>query len=160
VGCNCAASIAQIFERIRSDRSPRAEIAAKDAALAAKDSQIETLRELTSVRVREHYLATKTQLEDYIEKLKRQIEGLESAPKTVESRAQSLESDARLSRVFHEMLDQTREWLKVVNRDYRELAGEPHEFDHSARGAAKLSAELDRTHPGWRTHKPRGQLIE
>jgi hypothetical protein len=38
-------AVIQILEMVRSDRSHKAEVAAKDAALAAKDSQIETLRD-------------------------------------------------------------------------------------------------------------------
>ncbi len=81
-------TLAQIVAIIRSERLLKREIAAKDAALASKDdalsakdaalaakeetlrikeAQIALLGELTSSKVREHHVATKTQLEEYID---------------------------------------------------------------------------------------------
>jgi hypothetical protein len=78
-------AVAQIVQIVRSEQALKREIAAKDAALSAKDdalkardAQIEALRELTSVKVREHYQATKVQLEEYIDELKSKIQQLES----------------------------------------------------------------------------------
>lgn len=88
---------AQLIEILRSSNAHKSEIKAKDAALAAKDAQLETLRELTSVRVREHYLATKAQLEQYVEDLKRQLE--ESERETLALRDDHISKKVLLDRL-------------------------------------------------------------
>lgn len=70
VGMNALASI---LWGVQARRALKEQIAAKDAALLARDAQIETLRELTSAKVMEHFSAMKSQLEGFIDMLEKQI---------------------------------------------------------------------------------------
>jgi len=126
-------TISQIAAIIRSERALAREIAAKDAALEAKDAalaskdaalaakdealrardaQIEALRELTSVKVREHYQATKAQLEEYIDQLKSRIQEFESTSHHDTEGIAGVDR-AELALVLQDALDATLEKIEV-----------------------------------------------
>jgi len=124
-------AIAQIIQIVRSEQALKREIAAKDAALAAKDdalkardAQIEAIRELTSVKVREHYQATKAQLEEYIEQLQSQLSALQLQSNTQqvsgESRHEATERDVALT--VNQISMRIFQWLENFQLDNQKMA--------------------------------------
>ena len=77
-----ASSLAAVLAWLAKLRWSKEFAAAKDATIEAKDAQIdglkreiESLRELTPMKLREYYLSIKQQLEEYIEALHQQLAG-------------------------------------------------------------------------------------
>ena len=125
-------TVAQIAAIIRSEKALKREISAKDAALTAKDdalrardAQIEALRELTSVKVREHYQATKAQLEEYIEQLQATINKLQQQMKmqaTSGSSEQNKQIDHEVTATWNEIQARVKNWLNNLEHSNEQIA--------------------------------------
>jgi hypothetical protein len=114
------------FLGVEARRAQNQQLAAKDAALLAKEAQIDSLRELTSTQVREHYLATKAQLEDYIEQLKSQVNRLQSLVDKRDADVNFLLDELIIVR---EIMTDAEQKLRVLKKDFRDNVGRPHCLD-------------------------------
>ncbi len=101
-------------------------VEAKDAQIASLHQQVDNLRELTPMRIREYFESVKLQLEEYIEHLKEQLKGAHNRVEELECLIQEAQQQGSQDSLKMASLKKEKENLQMnlsnLERQVKELA--------------------------------------